>query len=377
MFKIISAILMILILLCACAPEAVPVPEEPFLEESEEEIVTSAAEDEEETENIFEENLAKEIYESKDHAEYISLINKRIESYRDGSFVETPNHHHAYPEDFPDAEKLPEATEKNVLLGWRNTKKIDENSYLDGCVEYVYIIDENHAVTFEPVVLIMEGKENYAFASTGYISQNVKEWAENYFEGFFGGNFNSEKSEIERVMVEPELIAEHIAALNEAKREFFGARYIQNVYYDFYFEEENAEWNIAPDAVVPYGTEAPEGFYYDFFERTALEVKNFSTKDEVRKYMRQWLADEVFEQEGSNVDFNFMEFGGKLYLIRGSRGYGLISYGNSEITSKTAEKMTATAYIYQGEYYEIGTADIEFEKRGENWIIVSVVDNYY
>lgn len=177
---------------------------------------------------------------------------------------------------------------------------------------------------------------------------------------------------------EPELIAEHIAALNEAAREFFGAEYVQNMYYSFYFKEENADWNTVPDMVSEvYPGDSAEGYYYDYFERVVMEVTNFKTKAEVREYMGRWLDSSLFEADYCGIDFNFMEFGGKLYLLRGNRGYGLVSYGNSEITSKTADKMTAKAYIYQNDFYEAGIAEIKFEKRDGKWIIVSVEDNYY
>ncbi len=182
---------------------------------------------------------------------------------------------------------------------------------------------------------------------------------------------------------EPELIKEHIVALNEARHELFFAEYVQDVYYEFYFEDENSywnsEWNTVPDVVVQAGTEngSTEGLFYDFYERTVMEVTNFKTKDEVREYMRQWLDDSVFEKEGSNVDFNFMEFDGKLYLLRGNRGYGVVSYGNTEILSETETEITAVTHIYHFDHVEAGTADIRFEKRDGNWIITCVDENYY
>lgn len=380
MFKIISAVVVsaLMILFCSCAaeePEVTVVPEE----EKEEEIVTSADESGKEEENPkIEESEAKRFYESGDHEIFISRINQRIESYKNGTFEEMPNHHPAYPEDFPSASNLPEATEENVLLGWKNTEQLSENSWYDGYVKYVYIIDENHAIILEPAVLIIDEEAILALVNTGYLNENVESWAKEYFDGFFGGSFGPEEAETEVLKVEPELIAEHIAALNEAAREFFGAEYVQNMYYSFYFKEENTDWNTVPDMVSEeYPGDSAEGYCYDFFERTAMEVTNFKTKAEVREYMGRWLDSSLFEADYCGIDFNFMEYDGKLYLLRGNRGYGLVSYGNSEITSKTADKMTAKAYIYQNDYYEAGTAEIEFEKRDGNWIIVSVEENYY
>lgn len=134
-----------------------------------------------------------------------------------------------------------------------------------------------------------------------------------------------------------------------------------------------------PDLVVAYGDEtvSTEEFYYDYFERDAMEVTNFKTKDEVREYMSQWLAPEIFEQEGCGIDFNFMEAYGKRYLLRGGRGYGVISYGNTEIISETESEMIAETHIYAMQTEEQGTAEIRFEKIDGKWIIVSVEDSYY
>lgn len=199
MFKKLFVILLVLLMLCACNVEETPesvLPEETVVseeEEKEEEIVTSADENPEEEENPkIEEAWAKEIYESGDHEIFISRINQRIESYKNGTFEEMPNHHPAYPEDFPIAINLPEANEKNVLLGWKNTEQLSENSWADGYVEYVYIIDENHAIILEPAVLIIEEEAVLALVNTGYLNQNVESWAKEYFDGFFGGPFAKE-----------------------------------------------------------------------------------------------------------------------------------------------------------------------------------------
>ena len=59
---------------------------------------------------------AKDIYESGKHSLYISRVEQRIQSYRDGTFTEMENHHAPYPDDFPDPKNLPEATEENTFL---------------------------------------------------------------------------------------------------------------------------------------------------------------------------------------------------------------------------------------------------------------------
>ncbi len=177
---------------------------------------------------------------------------------------------------------------------------------------------------------------------------------------------------------EPELIAEHIAALNMCVQEYFGAECKEDSYCSFYFKEENTDWNTLPDFIsYDIDNDPTEGLYYDYFERTVREVSNFRTKDEVREYMGQWLSSLLLEPDHSGIDYNFMEAEGKLYLLRGNRGYGIESYGNSKIVSETETEMTASAYIYHNEISEVGTAEIKFEKIDGRWIIVSVENNYY
>ena len=123
------------------------------------------------------------------HSEYISLINELIEQYKDGTFVEVPNHHPPYPDDFPDAKSLPEATEKNVILCWRNEKQISENSIEEGLIEYVYIIDENHAIALEPIKFAMsDGTTKLGFANTLYLECDINSYVSEVSEGFFGEN---------------------------------------------------------------------------------------------------------------------------------------------------------------------------------------------
>lgn len=187
----VSVLILILLLLCACNAQKGPVSSdlpsetEPPVSESSE----NSSEDGEEPVVLSYEAMAKEIYESNEHSEYISLINELIEQYKDGTFVEVPNHHPPYPDDFPDAKSLPEATEKNVILCWRNEKQISENSIEEGLIEYVYIIDENHAIALEPIKFAMsDGTTKLGFANTLYLECDINSYVSEVSEGFFGEN---------------------------------------------------------------------------------------------------------------------------------------------------------------------------------------------
>lgn len=187
----VSVLILILLLLCACnaqkgsASSDLPSETEPPVSESSE----NSSEDGEEPVVLSYEAMAKEIYESNEHSEYISLINELIKQYKDGTFVEVPNHHPPYPDDFPDAKSLPEATEKNVILCWRNEKQISENSIEEGLIEYVYIIDENHAIALEPIKFAMsDGTTKLGFANTLYLECDINSYVSEVSEGFFGEN---------------------------------------------------------------------------------------------------------------------------------------------------------------------------------------------
>lgn len=196
--KKIFALLLMLAILCACN-----MPEKPAVS-SESESRASASESSESSESeseasqksektwlddddpLYYETKAKDIYESGKHSLYISRVEQRIQSYRDGTFTEIENHHAPYPDDFPDPKNLPEATAENTFLCWRNNVPLSESSYQVGCVEYVYAIDEDHMVILEPVALeLMDGTIAYTFADTEYINADVKEWFETKYDGIY------------------------------------------------------------------------------------------------------------------------------------------------------------------------------------------------
>ena len=303
------------------------------------------------------------------HAEYISLISKRIESYKNGTFVEVENHHGPYREDFPPVENLPEANESNVILAWRNTEQIDANSWSDGAINYIYIIDEEHAIIFEPVFFVQnDGTEEPGFANTGYYGENVAKWVLSTYDGYYGSKL---------LLYEPELIANHIAALNQLSYENYGA-ICEERYGTFLFKEYTEDISAVPDAItyepVVYDGVASmyNGYYLDFFERTVREVLNFSSVEEMYENMEQYISDD-FLYRGYNP--YFVEFEGKLYKAVGNHGNIGITYGNSKIVSETENKMTAEAEVYASISGErIGDATIEFEKFGNDWKIVGVVD---
>ena len=184
---------------------------------------------------------------------------------------------------------------------------------------------------------------------------------------------------VEIEMNEPEIIAKHIAALNEITLETYGMADtdFELDFIPLYKEPlSGITFDKTPDLIVT----IPELEQYpDYYQNQSLEnlqkFSNFKSEQEIFEYLSQWVSPEFFDTE--NFRKHIFEFDGNAYLARYSRGYGIKSYGNAEIISKTETEMIAKIFIYDVKSVEAGTAEIKFEKNGENWILVSVTDNYY
>ncbi len=187
---------------------------------------------------------------------------------------------------------------------------------------------------------------------------------------------------------EPEIIAEHIAALNEIENETFFVEFDRfgEIWKKLYKNNDPVHHATDyPDALINQkelsGYQSGDyynGYYIDSGDGECMPAKNFKTKEEVIKYLEQWVDRSVFDYEGfGSINENLFEYEGTLYVFRGSRGYGTSYYGDSEIVEQTETEMTAIAKIYRIIKDEAGTAEIKFEKIDGRWIIVSVEDNYY
>ena len=183
---------------------------------------------------------------------------------------------------------------------------------------------------------------------------------------------------------EPEIIAEHIVALNQFSLGTYGAEFEEDKYGTFLFREYPEYTPDLPDAVtfekVTYGSEEKpmyNGYYLDPFERTVQPVTNYSSKQEIHDYLGKYLAKDLFEYD-YYMD-NFVELDGKLYSAVGNIGNIGITYRNCEIISQTENEMVVYADIYY-EYSKQtdGTTKIVFEKQNGNWIITFFgnVSNY-
>ncbi len=178
---------------------------------------------------------------------------------------------------------------------------------------------------------------------------------------------------------EPEIIEKHMFALNAVEQENFAAKIKEeNLAMLYKTDPGPGAFDKQPDAIVT-REEARSEKYAGWFENQMIEecneITNFRTEAEIGEYLSRFLAPEMVYTE--NFARHIIEFEGKAYHVWYSRGYGVKSYGNARIISESETEMTARAFIYHVDSEEAGTAELKFEKRGENWILVSVEDDYY
>ena len=337
-------------------------------------------EESEDTEKSNEEKLADEIYNSELWQEYITLINERITSYKDGTFEEVENHHRAYPEDFPSLEKAVWATEQNIALAWRAEYRVG-NAIYEGALEYIVCIDETHLIVLEPVTLILaNGKEIvHGFGNTAYVDteevglDSIEKWMKKMgYDGYYGNIYpllgtlelrNIAEMEGKFTPIDPvivpdaeshPLIAEHVALLNAVLSETYGVQYKDTAYNRYYSASDTDHSDpigMVPDGKDYSATFQKYGYVSDPADVDCYPVLDFSTKDELREYLGNWLSPDIYNSNGMrSIDSNFIEFEGRLFLARGGRGYGVEGCSHGIITYQADVFIKAEAdYYYQGE----------------------------
>ncbi|MBQ7937997.1 MAG: hypothetical protein IJ283_05835 [Oscillospiraceae bacterium] len=176
---------------------------------------------------------------------------------------------------------------------------------------------------------------------------------------------------------EPEIIADHIVALNHFLTGTYGAEFEEDKYGTFLFKEYPKYMSDIPDAVtfgkVTYGSEEKptfNGYYLDPFERTVQPITNFSTKQELGDYIGKYLARSYFEYEYFFTEY-FVELDGKLYGATGNIGNTGVYYSDYKIVSQTEDRIIASAQVSNmfGRTGEM--AEVIFEKQNGNWIITA------
>ena len=111
---------------------------------------------------------------------------------------------------------------------------------------------------------------------------------------------------------------------------------------------------------------------------SCYEINNFKNEQEIADYMSQWVSPEIFY--GDTFKNHILEFEGKAYLLRFSRGYGTIAYENAEIISESDERIVVEAIVNsviptENETNSTPKETINFvleKTTDEKWIVVSL-----
>ncbi len=130
-----------------------------------------------------------------------------------------------------------------------------------------------------------------------------------------------------------EELAPWIAAIDSCVAETFGADadFTQG-YLRLYDTEEAALAGENCAALVPEqelsGTDGTyEGRYVDPGYASLYPISNYTAAADAEAYLKQYLSDAAYEtMVGEALGWDLYEFEGKLYLVRGGRGYGAESY---------------------------------------------------
>ena len=146
--------------------------------------------------------------------------------------------------------------------------------------------------------------------------------------------------------LEPQLEAFCSVCLESFMAEF---SYDDGTYTRLYDPEADAySADTAPAALVtsseldghPY-SELYEGYTVDPADASCLEVKNFASIADIKENLSKYLDESLYDEK---VGEDFFEFDGKVYAIRGGRGYGAVTCGKIiGIISGEGDSLTVTA----------------------------------
>ena len=162
-------------------------------------------------------------------------------------------------------------------------------------------------------------------------------------------NAPAEPSQEEVSSLTDETIKPYLDAYNQIITSDFGAETESTPYLRLYASEEDAMSNDPSKILklVPDGEEIQEDYIIDPAYAQCFEVKNFSSKNEIKAHFSQFVDTdaEFFKNE---FDSLFMEYDGKLYKVLGGRGYGSLKIDpNSAVIAKSSDN----AYTVQLDSY--------------------------
>lgn len=171
-----------------------------------------------------------------------------------------------------------------------------------------------------------------------------------------------------------ENIAPNMAYLNSCVQEVFCAEADSDEYLAAY-ESESAYADGMGEIALLYKP-GEESKYADYFIDPAYSsyytVTNFKTNSEVRDYLKKYLSDDVIDKWFSN---DFLEYEEKLYLVRGSRGYGAVTCDLESVKyveEKDGKQYVTVDFKIFDEFDH--TETLEFTKVNDVWIMTDEVE---
>ncbi|MBQ5328961.1 MAG: hypothetical protein J6J15_07250 [Oscillospiraceae bacterium] len=198
----------------------------------------------------------------------------------------------------------------------------------------------------------------------------------------------SGEGEKENGLLSEEEIGQYLEALNQIeKTRFFAKTNVEAEFVPLYKEKsEELYWDKTPDLLVPeedYDPEKYSGYYTNEMLDSCYEINNFKNEQEIADYMSQWVSPEIFY--GDTFKNHILEFEDKAYLLRFSRGYGIVAYENAEIISESDERIVVEAIVNsvvptENETNSTPKETINFvleKTTDEKWIVVSLEKNNY
>ncbi len=123
----------------------------------------------------------------------------------------------------------------------------------------------------------------------------------------------------------PEAMQNCIYALNEIYSDEYSAEFYDTadmVKTAVYESEDAFNDNAEPIMLIGQNDTVPVGYFADPIGTLYMPVYNFNSKAEIYEHFSNYFTENFINEIRPDVDRNFCEFDGELYLTRGSMGYG-------------------------------------------------------
>lgn len=242
-------------------------------------------------------------------------------------------------------------------------------------------MEVSEAVFQEQLAICTEGDEGFVLNFLANTPENCR----NYLRY----DARTSQTAEEPQMSEQELLAllqENVEWLNAVEHEWFMAEVQWDEGYHAILSYENGQYGkikrLVPRPTVSSELKryVAEGEVVDPAERSFYLISNYSSKEQMLNDLHEYIdvdSQNIVQMSSSSVsdmlDEDVLEFDGRLYLIRGGRGYGVFDYDPQTLKIVSFDETTCEAecdLLCFDQFYSVQT--ISFEKHNGRWIIVHV-----